>query len=143
MDLEGNKRNIGLVDRLEQRKIRPTAMRILVLKYFVEENNCASLNELELHLETADKSTLFRTLVTFEQKGLIHKIEDGTGVSKYGLCVENCDCSASFQHYHFHCLNCKETFCMDALRPKQFDLPKGFHVKGANLVLQGYCANCN
>ncbi|WP_083261195.1 hypothetical protein [Crocinitomix algicola] len=79
MDIEGNKRNIGLVDRLEQCKIRPTAVRILVLKYFVEENNCASLNELELHLETADKSTLFRTLVTFEQKGLIHKIEDGTG----------------------------------------------------------------
>lgn len=143
MDLDRKNKHTNLEDRLKNRDIRPTAMRILVLKYFIEESNCASLNELELQLDTADKSTLFRTLTTFEQNGLIHKIEDGTGVSKYGLCVENCDCSTEFQHYHFHCMNCNETFCMDALRPKHFDLPKGFQVKSANLVLQGLCSNCN
>lgn len=135
--------HIEIESKLNNRKIRPTAMRILVLRYFLEENNCTSLAELESAFEHADKSTLFRTLSTFEQKGLIHKIEDGTGITKYGLCTENCDCSLDFQHFHFHCENCNETFCLKSIKPKSLDIPKGFTVNSANLVLKGLCSNCN
>ncbi|PWH85026.1 Fur family transcriptional regulator [Brumimicrobium oceani] len=135
--------NTKIESELNKREIRPTAMRMIVLRYFLEEKNCTSLTELEEKFDHADKSTLFRTLTTFEQKGLIHRIEDGTGFTKFGLCTEDCDCSFDFQHYHFHCINCNETFCLKSLKPQSLNLPKGFMVQSANLVLKGHCSNCN
>lgn len=135
--------NSKIEQDLRKRKIRPTAMRILVLRYLIEESQCTSLVELEQYFDNADPSTLFRTLTTFEQNGLIHKIEDGTGVRKYGLCKEDCDCSIDYQHYHFHCTNCSEAFCLENSRPQTIDLPKSFKVKSSNLVLKGLCSLCN
>lgn len=135
--------NDDIEQKLRNRDIRPTAMRVLVLRHLLEVENCVSLTELEMIFERADTSTLFRTLSIFEQKGLVHRIEDGSGISKFGLCIEHCDCTIDFQHYHFHCTNCKQTFCLKSMHPSSFNLPKGFSVHSTNLVLQGLCINCN
>jgi Fe2+ or Zn2+ uptake regulation protein len=39
--------NSKIEQDLRKRKIRPTAMRILVLRYLIEESQCTSLVELE------------------------------------------------------------------------------------------------
>ena len=73
-------------------------MRLLVLKELVEAKSAVSLKELEGKFDRADTATLFRTLKTFESNNLIHKIDDGTGTAKYGLCEEHCECDVSQQH---------------------------------------------
>ena len=72
-----------LEEKLENKDIKPTAMRVLVLRQLVESGAAISLKNLEAKFERADKATLFRTLKTFEDKKLIHSIEDGTGSVKY------------------------------------------------------------
>ncbi|MBL4745529.1 MAG: transcriptional repressor [Flavobacteriaceae bacterium] len=129
--------------KLNTRGIRPTAMRILVLKYLTNLRHTTSLLDLETHFITSDRSTLFRTLKTFEEKGIIHKIDDGTGVIKYGLCTETCDCSLKEQHFHFYCEKCTETFCLNHVKIPFLELPKNFILKQSNLVLKGVCSNCN
>ena len=76
---------------LSKRKINPTASRIIVLRYFLAKDNAISLKNLERDLHQSDKSTLYRTLKTFERQKIIHSIDDGTGIKKYALCLENCD----------------------------------------------------
>jgi len=68
-----------LEKRLEELKIKPTTMRLLVLKILVEAGSAISLSDLEAKFERADKATLYRTLKTFENNKLIHSIDDGTG----------------------------------------------------------------
>jgi Fur family ferric uptake transcriptional regulator len=54
--------NEKLENRLNQRDIKPTAMRILVLQYLMEQDKAISLKTIENAFDIADKSTLYRTL---------------------------------------------------------------------------------
>lgn len=125
------------------RGIRPTAVRLLVLRCFKEQEAAISLKFLEEQLYWADKSTLFRSLKTFEEKGLVHSIADGTGLTKYALCLESCQCLPKDQHFHFHCQKCSQTFCLPKQSLPAIQLPPKFKLEQANLVLQGLCANCS
>ncbi len=129
--------------QLKARNIRPTAMRILVLQYLTKLQKATSLLDLENHFELSDRSTLFRTIKTFEKNGLAHKIDDGSGTIKYALCVETCECSVADQHYHFSCDQCRAIYCLPEIKIANINLPKNFKMRQANLVLKGICANCN
>jgi Fur family ferric uptake transcriptional regulator len=134
--------NEKLESKLKENSIKPTAMRLLILKFLTEQSKAVSLQDIEIAFERADKSTLFRTLKTFERKKIIHSIEDGTGHLKYALCLEGCRCSPVDLHYHFHCNNCKETFCLTELNVPTIELPKNFEMQQANMVIKGICGAC-
>lgn len=128
---------------LETRKIQPTAMRILVLKELQNSEHAVSLTELENLFEQADKTTLYRTLKTFEKNKLVHSIDDGTGSVKYALCEENCECLPEQSHLHFHCNKCGLTFCMKDFSLPKISLPKRFRAEETNLVIKGLCDKCS
>lgn len=128
---------------LTARKIHPTAMRILVLKELQESNHALSLGELETHFDLADKTTLYRTLKTFEKNKLVHSIEDGTGSLKYALCDESCECLPEEAHIHFHCHNCGLTFCMRDFSLPEVKLPKRFRAQETNIMVKGLCEKCS
>jgi len=118
--------NEKLENRLNQRDIKPTAMRILVLQYLMEQDKAISLQTIENAFDIADKSTLYRTLKTFEKNKLVHTIDDGTKQLKYALCLESCECETIDQHYHFHCTQCQNTFCLTNQNIPKIELPKKF-----------------
>lgn len=132
-----------LEDHLHNRQIKPTSMRLLVLKAIVESDKALSLADLEGILERSDRATIYRTLKTFEENQLIHPIDDGTGSTKYGLCEEQCTCSPKDQHVHFRCEKCNQTVCLSQSSIPEFRIPTGFVVKQANMVLTGICAGCS
>ena len=129
--------------KLEEKKIKPTTMRLLVLRQLVESGSAISLLDLEAKFERADKTTLYRTLKTFEEKKLIHSIEDGTGSVKYALCEEGCECEPQDQHVNFHCVKCGETYCLTKSKIPQTQIPVGFNASSASMVYKGTCINCN
>ena len=69
---------------LQQRAIKPTAMRLLVVEKLLKQQYAVSHKELAEQFEKADSVTLFRTLKIFLEHKLIHTIDDGSGVVKYG-----------------------------------------------------------
>jgi Fur family ferric uptake transcriptional regulator len=131
-----------LEDQLNRRQIRPTAMRLLVLETLQQQAAAVSLQDLEAAFEQADRITLYRTLKTFEEKGLVHSIEDGTGVTKYALCEEGCVCAPEDLHVHFFCNNCQETFCLPKVKVPEIQLPGRFQAQEANLLVKGLCEKC-
>ena len=135
--------NDQIEKKLSKRDIKPTAMRILVLQYLMEQDKAVSLQSIENAFEMADRSTLYRTLKTFEKNKLVHTIDDGTKQLKYALCLESCLCEANDLHYHFHCTMCENTFCLTNLNIPQIELPKHFKMHQANMVVKGHCESCN
>ena len=135
--------NDNVESKLNNRDIKPTAMRILVLQYLMEQDNAVSLQSIEYAFEKADKSTLYRTLKTFEKNNLVHTIDDGTKRLKYALCLESCKCETTDLHYHFHCIKCQNTFCLTNQNIPQIELPKNFNMQEANMVIKGQCGSCN
>lgn len=117
-------------------------MRQLVLQVLIDQNTAISLPELEQKFEKADRATLFRTLKTFEEKKLIHRIEDGTGAVKYALCHEKCNCQLEDLHVHFLCTKCNHTYCLEEIQIPVINLPHNFVLESVNMVVKGICSNC-
>lgn len=129
---------------LESKGVRPTAMRMLIYKYLAQKEVAITLTDIEKAFVKADRTTLFRTLKTFEKKGIVHQIDDGTGVQKYALCELGCNCDLEQDlHLHFHCNNCDDTVCLTDHKVPHINLPQGFITENANLVLKGICDKCS
>lgn len=134
--------NKDLDKQFEDRNIKPTANRQLILQILTDQNSAISLPELEVKLETIDKATIYRNLKTFEHNGLIHSIDDGSGSLKYALCKVSCNCKPEDLHVHFMCYKCKTTYCLHNTAIPQFELPTGFSLESVNMVVKGICVNC-
>jgi Fur family transcriptional regulator, ferric uptake regulator len=133
----------NLDNTLQQKDIKPTAMRLLVLDFLLKQPAAVSLNDLEVAFNRADRITLYRTLKTFEEKGLVHSITDGTGSVKYALCADSCQAQEHHDlHVHFHCNRCAETYCLPKSRIPEIPLPDNFQTEEVSLVMKGTCANC-
>ena len=133
-----------IVQFLESKGIRPTAMRLMTYKRLAELNVAISLGDLEKDFKVSERSTLFRTMKAFEEKGIVHQIEDGTGIIKYALCEENCECEVGNDlHLHFHCNNCNETVCLTEHKIPHISLPDGYITEDINLVVKGICEKCS
>lgn len=130
------------VDRLKQRGVRVTAVRILVLKAMIEEDRAVSLLDLETKLETVDRSTIFRTLSVFLAHHVIHDMEDGSGSVKYEVCFGKDSCSIDDMHIHFYCEVCHRTYCFHSLHIPVVKLPEGFNMHGVNYMVKGVCKAC-
>jgi len=128
--------------KLTKRGLKPTAMRQLVLEKLLTVNHAIALGDLEIELGRADKSTIYRTLKTFEKALLIHSIEDGSGKTKYAICPDYCDCTISELHSHFYCHSCSYTFCLPSSPIPNISVPVGFKVDQANFIVKGICASC-
>ncbi|MEX0660274.1 MAG: transcriptional repressor [Balneolaceae bacterium] len=129
--------------RLQTRNIQPTAMRMLVVDFLVQHKAAVSLSDLEEHFSHSDRTTLYRTLKTFQEKGLVHQIHDESGSAKYALCAEDCNCSyPDDMHVHFYCSSCENTFCFPNLPIPQFDFPEHFEASHGNFVITGICPSC-
>ena len=129
---------------LEDKTLRPTAMRILVYKYMVQKDFSVALTDIENAFAKADRTTLYRTVKTFEEKGIVHQIDDGTGITKYALCENGCNCEIETDlHLHFHCNNCNETICLTDHKIPQIKVPEGFVSENVNLVVKGICDKCS
>jgi Fur family ferric uptake transcriptional regulator len=129
---------------LETHGIRVTAMRLLIYKFLVEKQVAVSLSDIENNFEKADRTTLYRTIKTFEEKGIVHQIDDGSSITKYALCEKGCNCEIETDlHLHFHCNNCNETVCLTEHKIPQIKVPKGFVSENVNLVVKGICDKCS
>ena len=78
--------------KLHLRGIKPTAMRLLILRAMLDTNRAVSQHDLEETLQTVDKSTIFRTVMLFMEHHLVHAVDDGSGALKYAVCSDDCTC---------------------------------------------------
>lgn len=133
----------NLENKLLKRDIKPTSVRLLILKSMTEFKTAFTLTDLETALETVNKSTIFRTLHLFLEKLLIHTIDDGSGSMKYSICSDDCMCTLGELHVHFTCNKCKNTYCLESISIPSIQLPEQFLLQNVNFVMKGLCSKCS
>lgn len=128
-----------ITERLHQKGLKRTKLRLWLLNHFTQFGYAQSYSDLKNNLpEMIDKSTLYRNLAVFEKVGLIHKIMDDNGVSKYAL-----GSIATYEnHPHFVCERCEGIFCIEGVIHDFSKLPKGYVPKTVQTVIKGVCSNC-
>ena len=119
-------------------------MRLLIYKFLAAKDIAVALSDIENAFDKADRTTLYRTVKTFEEKDIVHQIDDGTGITKYALCEKGCSCEIETGlHLHFHCNNCNETICLTEHKIPQIKVPNGYISENINLVVKGICDKCS
>ncbi len=130
---------------LTEGRLRVTQPRKLIMQVLAGSEAAVSQADIEKALESqVDRVTVYRTLKSFEEAGIIHKISDTDSVTKYALCLDDCHKGGahSHNHAHFHCNACGNTTCLNSVRIEVPDLPKGYQVSETNLIVSGLCTAC-
>jgi Fur family ferric uptake transcriptional regulator len=130
-------------DILQSKKLRVTSVRENILTLLLSNDRAVSTKDIEKELKQVDRITLYRTLKAFEEKGVVHKIDDGTGVAKYALCIDKCDEDHHHDdHVHFHCNDCGDTFCVEEIEVPYIKTPSKLKVDRTSIVMNGTCERC-
>ncbi|MEX1189735.1 MAG: transcriptional repressor [Bacteroidia bacterium] len=129
---------------LKSHGLKKTGIRVKVIEMLNKMPYAVSQPELENKLsDDADRVTIYRTLKSLEEKGVVHKIIDMAGLSKYALCKDDCnDHQHQDEHLHFHCIECGNIYCLNISSLPQYSLPKGYTVNQMHLSAQGICKAC-
>ncbi len=125
-------------------RLRSTPTRQEILHLFLKKDYALSHSDIESEIaDDIDRVTVYRTLKTFFDRGLIHKVLDDGGILKYALCTGSCTQTGHrHEHVHFKCTRCGQTNCLDVDIPR-VRLPKGYVAGEVNLLIQGTCQNCS
>ena len=121
--------------------IRPTSIRLMVLKEIIEYDHTFTLADMEQRMPTIDRSTLFRTLMIFVEHKLLHESDNGNGSKLF------CRCEQSQEHHHtphihFTCTACRDTFCIKDVSIAHIPYLEGYEVEEINITLKGLCPKC-
>lgn len=134
----------GEEDILQQHGLKNTKLRKAVLSVLIHAEKGLSHQDLSKALDVEfDRVTLFRTLHSFEDAGILHKIIDPNGTAKYAYSTAD-EADKDHCHAHFICLKCEEVFCLEESFPlKDVKVPRGFKKNTLDVQVKGICKECN
>jgi Fur family ferric uptake transcriptional regulator len=129
---------------LKRSQLSVTEGRRRILEVFMEAGIALSPHDIEEKTsERLDRVTVYRTLQTFLEKGIMHTIPTTDNSVLYALCKDSCGAGHHHDdHVHFVCEICGTTTCLDGLNIPFIALPDGYQVSQVNMVVNGRCRNC-
>ncbi len=135
---------MNTTDYIREKGLKATPVRLKALELLQSGARAWSHTELEAGFSKVDRITLYRVLKDFEEAGMVHKIIDMDGVTRFAVCKHSCPHSThSEDHVHFNCRKCHKMFCMDNVHIAPIQLPAGFTQIGVNTLIHGICDACN
>jgi Fur family ferric uptake transcriptional regulator len=133
-----------LNDILHRRQLSSTESRRKILSLFLNSHDALTHGDIEKEVgDNFDRVTIYRTLQTFEEKGIIHTIPTADNAVLYALCKECEEGHHHDEHVHFICRNCERTICLDDVVSPRIDLPPGYVTDNVQVVIHGVCSQCN
>ena len=129
---------------LKRNSLSVTDSRKKILQLFLEQPGALAHGDIEKKAEEKfDRVTVYRTLQTFVDKGIIHTIPTADNSIRYALCKDECSEGHHHdQHIHFVCNNCNNTYCLDDVVTPEIKLPKGYLAVHVEVVVEGICKRC-
>ena len=129
---------------LKKNHLSVTGSRQKIMQLFLNSDGALAHADIEKKTgESFDRVTVYRTLQSFVEKGIIHLIPTRDNSIKYALCKDDCEAGHHHDnHVHFICDKCNKTICLDDVTVPQVKLPKGFTPQHAEMVVNGICEDC-
>lgn len=131
---------------LRKNQLSITDSRKAILEIFQDNDGALAHADIEKKAkELFDRVTIYRTLQTFVEKGIIHTIPTADNSVRYALCKDDCSSTGHHHdnHVHFVCDVCSRTYCLDHVTIPNVSLPNGFTQKQTDLIISGKCDRCS
>lgn len=133
-----------LNDILRRKHLSITDSRRKILTLFLSAPDALAHGDIEKKAgEKFDRVTVYRTLQTFVEKGIIHSIPTSDNSVRYALCKDCTEGHHHDDHVHFVCTNCNKTICLDDVVSPNIQLPEGYLAETTQVVINGICKECH
>lgn len=129
---------------LKENKLSITEPRVRILQVFKNATGALSHADIEKAMQPElDRVTIYRTLQSFVEKGLIHIIPTDDNSIRYATCKGDCHGGHhQDNHVHFICEKCGKTFCLDQVHVPNVSLPPHFLGRDVEMIVKGTCEHC-
>jgi Fur family transcriptional regulator, ferric uptake regulator len=141
---ENKSTNSRLNEILRRKNLSVTDSRRKILTLFLSTPDAMAHGDIEKKAgEKFDRVTIYRTLQTFVEKGIVHTIPTADNSVLYALCKDCAEGQHHDDHVHFVCSQCDRTICLDDVVSPKIDLPEGYIADNVQVVIHGTCKDCN
>ena len=129
---------------LKKNQLSITESRSKILELFLQQQGALAHADIEKKSGAGfDRVTVYRTLQTFVEKGIIHTIPTVDNSILYALCKDECTEGHHHDHHvHFVCKECGNTICLEDITVPDIKLPAGYQVTQVEVVVNGVCKDC-
>jgi Fur family ferric uptake transcriptional regulator len=128
---------------LRRKQLSVTESRRKIMSLFLETADALAHGDIEKKAgEKFDRVTVYRTLQTFVDKGIIHAIPSSDNSVRYALCKDCTEGHHHDDHVHFVCSHCSKTICLDNIVSPKIELPQGYIADNVQVVINGVCKDC-
>jgi Fur family peroxide stress response transcriptional regulator len=128
-----------LTNQLKSKGIRPSYQRIKVLEYAYQKGGHPTVDEifraLAADIPSLSKVTVYNTLHTFVEAGLLRVVDIDDTEKRYDLTLAN--------HGHFQCEVCGAIYNFEVnIDQVQIEGLSQFEITQKNVYFKGLCPNC-
>jgi Fur family ferric uptake transcriptional regulator len=125
---------------LKENGLKVTQNRLDVLSVFLGSEKAFSLSDLEKILNSRnDRSSIFRNLRTYFEKGILEKFCNASGTAIYALNLHKPDCNGTS---HFKCKDCDNVVSLPGLPEAYLEILGNNKMETMNLFIEGTCEKC-
>ncbi|HPC03562.1 MAG TPA: transcriptional repressor [Syntrophales bacterium] len=127
---------------LERKKLARTAPRIAILEKLIRSGRALTVSDLVSEGMEMDRVTIYRTLNTLRDKGIVREIPTSSGTNYYEMA-----CRHNPLHPHFYCTSCRSMTCLPPLAGGEMKawltLPEGLLARELTVSISGLCGRCD
>ncbi|UCE50652.1 MAG: transcriptional repressor [Phycisphaerales bacterium] len=130
------------LDMLKAAKLYSTQGRVAILKRLMKAGRPLSQDQIAQRSgkKRFDKVTIYRTLESLLNVGLVHKVFTDKRAQLFELAH---NCTEQQCHPHFTCSNCGDTHCLTDMSLPMAESPhQGFIIRRQQVRLEGLCPKC-
>ncbi len=129
--------NDELIEYLRKNNIRPSNIRLKVLKYLLENRNHPTVEDIYHHIiheiPTLSRTSIYNTVNLFKDRGIVNELSLNEKELRYDINTR--------LHGHFKCESCGNIYDFQVAENIGDGL-KGFVVYKKDINFYGICINC-
>lgn len=126
-----------------QSGLRITPQRVTIYKILMNLRTHPSVDEVYTQVRKSlpriSFDTVYRTICSFVDKGIVRIAESSSGVKRYDPCTH--------EHHHLHCIKCEKIIDFTNNEYNKISLPKlfpgEFKPLYKRMVIEGICKECS
>jgi len=129
---------------LKRKGLRRTAARERILQLLTDAGRPLSHQDIlkRKGAESFDRVTVYRTLDTLQDSGLLQRIQGTDGVWRFCRHKSESTGKCAGNHIHFLCSRCDQMSCLPEQPLPWVAAPAGATIHSKQLVVHGHCAAC-
>jgi len=126
---------------LRSARLRLTEPRTAILEALLDARAPLTQEQIADCIGTTapNKTTIYRTLMSLVEKGLVHKAYLEERTWHFELAHH---CGKHQCHPHFTCSRCQRTQCLPEVSMPLVELPEGYIMQRQQVRVEGICSSC-